>query len=114
MQERAAGKCNQPDAIAAQFVDQILRRELDPLQTIRRHIVREHATRSIDRDDKIEAFALDLLVHSFPSFSAVSGHRAAGALLVPGDELGPCLDRRPVRVLDHALTQRADRIRTHW
>ena len=69
LEEGAAGKGDQADAIALQLVDQILRREFDPLETIRLHVVREHAARNVDREEQVESLAFHLVVGVAPARS---------------------------------------------
>ncbi len=76
MQKGATGKSNQADTVALQLVNQILRREFDTLQSVRRHVVGKHAARRVHRDEQIETFALYILERVTPARLSQADDRA--------------------------------------
>ena len=67
LQKGATRKRDQPDTVALQFVDKILRGQLHALETVRRHIVRQHAARGVDRQDQVESLCALRLRRCNPS-----------------------------------------------
>src|SRR5205814_2556310 len=67
LQKSAPGKGDQTNAVALQFVNQILDREFDALESIRLDVVGEHAPRRIHGDEQIQPFTLYVLKRVTPS-----------------------------------------------
>src|SRR4030095_1307241 len=98
LQKGAAGKRDQPDAIALQLRDQILRRQLHPLNPVGSNIVRERAARGVGSEKQIEPTAFYVFVDVTPARFGEGGNRkrerkqdqtesnrASGAIDVPGE-----------------------------
>ena len=79
LEERAAGKCDQPHAISLQLVEQILRGKFHPLKPARRHVVRKHAARSIRRKNQVESFSFHVLISVTPARFGQRHDRQANA-----------------------------------
>src|SRR5438552_5080736 len=67
LQKSAARKSNQANAVALQFIDQILDRQLDALQPVWLDVIGKHAARCVHCDQQIEPFALYVLERIAPA-----------------------------------------------
>src|SRR5205823_9569588 len=67
LQKSASSKSNQTNAVALEFIDQILDRKLYAFEPVRLNVVRKHAARCVHGDQQIEAFTFHILKRVTPS-----------------------------------------------
>ena len=68
LQESPAGKRNQTNAVALQFIDQILDGQFDAFEPVWLDVIGQHATRCVHGDEQIESFTLYVLKSVTPSW----------------------------------------------
>ncbi len=71
------GEGDEADAVAAELRQEVLDRELRAREPVRLDVGREHAPRGVDRDDQVDALALDLLPAEAPHRTGERQRRAA-------------------------------------